>query len=81
MYSYNIAMNANDNVFYDTCRMIESKVQLAEKAKRLIDVDGSMIQIYRTPLGEVKVFNDYEVDAVYVDSDVELPILKNWSNY
>ena len=28
--------------------------------------------IYTTPEGKIKVFNDYEVDAVYADSDFDL---------
>ena len=40
--------------------------------KLLEDVDGTQIQIYNTPDGKIKVFNDYEVGAVYVDSEIEL---------
>ena len=43
----------------------------------LVDVDGSQIQVYKTPSGEIVVFNDYEVDAVYVDSDVNLDKILN----
>ena len=43
-----------------------------EKKPILKDVDGTQIQIYNTQDGKIKVVNDYEVDAVYVDSDVKL---------
>ena len=46
-----------------------------EKKKILIDVDGSLIQIYRIPDGEIVVYNDYEVGAVYADSDIDLSAL------
>ena len=52
--------------------MIESKAKDIKKEKNLEDVDGTLIRIYITPSGKIKVYNDYEVDAVYVDSDVKL---------
>ena len=72
MYSYNIYADANHAQFICTCSAIENAVQISTKEKLLIDVDGSEIQIYHTPHGEIRVFNDYEVGAVYVDSDFEL---------
>ena len=35
-------------------------------------MDGTLIQIYKVAGGEIVVFNDYEIDAVFVDSDVDL---------
>lgn len=72
MYSYNIYADANHTQFIRTCSSIENAVQISRKEKLLIDVDGSKIQIYHTPHREIRVFNDYEVGAVYVDSDFEL---------
>jgi hypothetical protein len=40
--------------------------------KPLIDVDGSIIQIYYDDVKKVEVYNDYEIDAVYVNSDFNL---------
>lgn len=42
------------------------------KERLLEDVDETQIQIYHGSSGEIKVVNDYEVDAVYVDSEVSL---------
>ena len=72
MYSYNIAKEADDAAFKKACESIEANLKGIEKEDILVDVDGTMIQIYNTPDGRIKVINDYEVDAVYVDSDVEL---------
>lgn len=72
MFSYNIAKEANNKAFIKACAAIESKVKGIEKEDLLIDVDGTVIQIYNTPDGRIKVLNDYEVDAVYADSDVDL---------
>lgn len=38
----------------------------------MIDVDGSCFQRYCIPQGIIKVSNDFEVYALYVDSDVDL---------
>ena len=75
MFSYNIESRASEDSFFRVCRLIESTGEVLNKEKLLIDVDGTMIQIYRTMAGRIKVFNDYEVDAVYVDSDIKLPQL------
>lgn len=72
MFSYNISKNANLKAFVSTCALIESKVKDFTKEKLLEDVDGTQIQIYNSSEGKIKVFNDYEVDAVYVDSEKDL---------
>lgn len=72
MYSYNISKKADENAFFNTCALIESNVTNLTKEKLLMDVDGTQIQIYITPKGKIKVYNDYEVGAVYVDSEKEL---------
>ncbi len=72
MFTYNIAKEADNKAFKDVCAAIEAKVKGITKEKLLTDVDGSLIQTYNTQNGSIKVYNDYEVDAVYVDSEVDL---------
>jgi len=72
MFSYNVAKNADQRAFDRICAVIESRLRGIEKLPVLIDVDGTQIQIYNTQNGKIKVVNDYEVDAVYIDSDVRL---------
>jgi hypothetical protein len=72
MLSYNIAKNADKKAFDNICTLIESKVTDIKKEELLEDVDGTQIQIYNAPGGKIKIYNDYEVDAVYVDSEVDL---------
>lgn len=72
MFSYTIAKNADKKAFNHTCALIETKATDIDKERIIEDVDGTQIQIYNTPSGKIKVYNDYEVDAVYVDSDVNL---------
>lgn len=71
-FSYNILKFADRIEFERICAFIESKVENIKKDNLLEDVDGSQIQIFNTPNGRIKVFNDYEVDAVYVDSEMNL---------
>ena len=72
MFSYTISKNADKKAFDHACALIEARVDDIKKEKILEDVDGSQIQIYNTPSGKIEVYNDYEVDAVYIDSDVNL---------
>ena len=74
MFSYNIAKNADKKAFDKACSLIESELRGIQKERILEDVDGTLIQVYKTADGKsIKVFNDFEVDAVYVDSDVNIP--------
>ena len=83
MYSYNIAPMSDEQAFLSTCRSIEETGVVRKKERLLIDVDGTMIQIYHATEGSIKVINDHMVDAVYVDSTISLPQLgpdvsKSW---
>lgn len=81
MYSYNISKVADNAAFKKACNTIETTIKDYTKKAMLTDVDGSLIQVYETPNGKITVFNDYEVDAVYADSEVNLDklnISNNW---
>ena len=51
---------------------IESHFTGIVKEKLLEDVDGTAIQFYHFDSKTIKVCNDFEIDAVYVDSEIEL---------
>lgn len=72
MFKYNIYNMADNNKFKMACNKIERSIKNLNIEKQLVDVDGSMIQIYNSDDGKIKVYNDYEVDAVYIDSEVNL---------
>ena len=72
MFTYNISRNADNKIFLKVCEEIENYSQNLVKENPIIDVDGSILQIYLIENKEIKVFNDYEVDAVYVDSEIDL---------
>lgn len=66
MYDYTVNPFASNEVFSDVCKKIESIYHGIQKEHLLVDVDGTAIQIYWLEGNKMKVFNDYEVDAVYV---------------
>lgn len=72
MYDYNICTENSTKKFKDTCLQIEKSFPNAEKKKLLIDVDGSTIQTYIQDGKDIDVFDDYEVGAVFVKSEIEL---------
>lgn len=71
-FEYYILPDNSPKEFKAACLRIEEKHPEAEKQKLLVDVDGSTIQIYCISGKEILVFDDYEVGAVYVDSDYNL---------
>lgn len=72
MYKYNIHKNADEEKFNSVCNKIESTVEGLHKEETIMEVDGSAIQIYKKNGKSIKVFNDYEVDAVYIDSEINI---------
>lgn len=72
MFKYTISKEANEDDFRKACEKIEKSIENLEKEELLEDVDGSQIQIYLKEDKKIKVVNDYEVDAVYADSDIDL---------
>ncbi|MBR2041524.1 MAG: hypothetical protein IJ945_04050 [Oscillospiraceae bacterium] len=71
-YSYNINPEANEKSFVDSCILIEKNLQGAKKENLIVDIDGSLIQKYHIEGKEIVVYDDYYVDAVYVDSNINL---------
>lgn len=79
MYSYTISKEPNNALFLRICAQIEKHISGSTKDELLIDVDGCCSQTYHFSQGKIKVCNDYEVYALYVDSDIDLSdILKEY---
>lgn len=72
MFKYNIHKEADNSKFEAACKKIENGIKDLNIEETLIDVDGSVIRIYNSGNDKIKVYNDYEVDAVYIDSEVNL---------
>lgn len=78
MNSYTISKVADNNKFREACDVIEKTIKHLNKSDILIDVDGSLLQKYSSQNASIKVYNDYDVDAVYVDSDISIPEFKDY---
>lgn len=73
VFSYTTNNFADEKAFEKACSFVEVLLKHFNKKELLVDVDGSKIQFYEDDSGQmVKVYNDYEIDAVYIDSDVEM---------
>ena len=71
-YSYTICTEFDEDIFIQQCNALEKNVPYIVKGQFLHDVDDTKIQFYNISGKEVKVVNDFDIDAVYVDSDIEL---------
>lgn len=72
MFDYTICSVADEELFHEQCRAFEKTIPLLRQQKLLEDVDGSLIQRYEHPKGNIVVRNDVQVDALYVTSDFDL---------
>lgn len=72
MFEYNICNQADDAIFEKQCIALEKHIPGIVKGELLIDVDGSKIQQYERNGASILVYNDWDVGAVYVKSDIEL---------
>ncbi len=71
-YDYTINPTNSPEVFKRTCSLIEASFPGMKKDELLIDVDGSTIQIFGEEDHEIIVYDDYDIGAVIVKSDVDL---------
>ena len=72
MFDYNIYANNSVEKFKEACKKIEEFFPDARKDQLLIDVDGTMIQNYTENSNNITVYNDYEIGAVFIESEVDL---------
>ena len=77
MFDYNIAKNYDIEAFKRVCNKIEINLTNLSKNELLTDVDASVIQTYYKGNARIKVICDIEVDAVWIESAIELPFLKD----
>lgn len=72
MFHYDICTVADDDVFNKQCKALETHIPNIRKDDLLEDVDGSSTQIYYVGDNKISVHNSKYIDAVYVDSEIEL---------
>lgn len=71
-FEYSIYPDNSSSIFDETCEKIDRAFKDAEKQEKLVDVDGSTIQRFHIDGKKVVVYDDYDVGAVYVESDINL---------
>ena len=71
-YDYTIFPNNSPARFKQACAEIEKTFPKAKKGKLLVDVDGSTIQIFSENGKNIRVYDDYDIGAVFVKSDINL---------
>lgn len=72
MFEYWICNQADEEIFQKQCEAIERNIVPLEKREMLKDVDDSKIQTYNFQGKDIKVYNDYSMNEVYVKSEIEL---------
>ena len=72
MFHYNICTVADDDIFDKQCNALETNIPNIKKGELLEDVDGSLTQIYFVGDNKILVHNSNYIDAVYIDSEIEL---------
>lgn len=73
-YSYNIAPDFDLKAFYDTTAILDAVLSgsLHQELVKDYDFDGSMLKIYGHPGYEIRVYCDWDIGAVFIDSDINL---------
>lgn len=72
MFEYTICNQADENIFHKQCSALEKNIPNLIKTDILEDVDGSLTQLYSLGDKRVSVHNSKYIDAVYVESDIDL---------
>lgn len=71
-YDYTIYPDNSPQKFKQACIEIERAFPNALKKKLLIDVDGSTIQTFTENGKDIDIYDDYDVGAVFVKSEINL---------
>lgn len=74
-FHYSIYPENSPKHFKAVCTLIEGAYPDATKRKLAVDVDGSTIQLYTVSGKDIVVFDDYDVGAVFVESDIDISAL------
>ncbi|MCR5341952.1 MAG: hypothetical protein K6E70_01130 [Butyrivibrio sp.] len=71
-YDVNISKENSPDKFRSACSIIESAFPDFIKEDLLIDVDGTTIQAYSHNGKEIIIYDDYDIGAVFAESDFPL---------
>ncbi len=81
VYDYTIYPENSLSEFQKACAAIEKAFPDSQKLSLLIDVDGSMIQTYTFMGKDIDIFNDYDVGAVFIQSEICLDKVFNYHSF
>lgn len=78
-YTYRVSTEKNKEKFYFACKTLEKNLPAIKKEPIFSNMfNGSMFQKYFLEDKEIKVCNDAEIGAVYIESEVLLPEAFGW---
>ncbi len=73
VFDYSVYPECNEKAYKNAVALIAKHYPEFKKEKELIDVDSTAIQVFSlSKKTVVRVFNDTDVGAVYVKSEVDL---------
>ena len=72
MFDYTISTDNSPEIFQNICSKIEKAYPNAIKHRILIDVDDTTIQTFTENGKDIDVYDDYDVGAVFVKSEINL---------
>ena len=77
MFEYNIHTENSPSIFKQTCDKIGNAFPNAKKSRVFIDVDGTTIQTFTEGNKDIDIFDDYEIGAVFIKSEIDLKHIFN----
>ena len=75
-FDYTICKDNNTVKFKETCEAIRKNIPDLIEKRLAIDIDGSTIQWFIKDDKNIIVYDDYEIGAVFVESDMELDFIE-----
>lgn len=75
MFDYTLFPDNSQDKFKAACEKLRRSFPKAEKQKLLVDVDGTTIQTFTIDGKEIDVYDDYDIGAVYIKSQINLDYL------
>lgn len=77
MFDYTLFSKNSPGIFKSACEKVSAAFPNANKQRLLVDVDGSTIQTFTVDGNDIDIYDDYDVGAVFVKSQVNLDFLFN----
>ena len=75
-YDYTIYPDNSPEQFEAICVKLDELYSDYSKRPMLVDVDGTTIQVYEKNDKRIVVYDDYDIGAVFVKSDIRISMLE-----